>query len=116
MTLPAGKKANFGFNAKYTNGSSIPTGNAIFQLREASLDFRSTGIDGLSLSSTTVVITGTGTINGAGSYRFQITAVQGSPSQFEIRIWDPSATSGYSFDHPKYIASNALGGGSIKIH
>jgi len=116
VTLPAGKKANFGFNAKYTNGSSIPTGNAIFQLREASLDFRSTGIDGLSLSSTTVVITGTGTINGAGSYRFQITAVQGSPSQFEIRIWDPSATSGYSFDHPKYIASNALGGGSIKIH
>jgi hypothetical protein len=116
VPLPAGKKANFGFNAKYSAGSTVPSGNAIFQLKEASLDFQSRSIDGLALSSTTAQVTGSGTINGAGSFRFQITATQGSPDRFEIRIWDPAASTGNSFDHPKYIASNAVGGGSIKIH
>ncbi|HEY8807121.1 MAG TPA: hypothetical protein VIN70_06015, partial [Candidatus Limnocylindria bacterium] len=114
VALPAGKKANFGFNAKYKDG--LPTGNVLFQLKEASLDFQSTMVDGLVLSSTTVQITGGGTVNGAGTFRFQINATQGSPDRFEIRIWDPAAAAGNSFDHPRYIASNALGNGSIKVH
>jgi hypothetical protein len=114
VALPVGKKANFGFNAKYKDG--LPTGNVLFQLKEASLDFQSTMVDGLVLSSTTVQITGGGTVNGAGTFRFQINATQGSPDRFEIRIWDPAAAAGNSFDHPRYIASNALGNGSIKVH
>ena len=115
IALPAGKKANFGFNVKYKSGTAIPTGSLLFQLKEGSIDLKATGVDWLVISGGRAEFQGTATINGSGAYAFRIIATQGSATvadRFEIRIW----SAGGSFDAPTYIVSNTVGGGSIRVH
>jgi hypothetical protein len=112
--LPAGKKANFAFNLKYKSGTTIPIGNVLFDLKEAALEFRATSVDWLVIGDDRTEFQGRGTINGAGAYAFRVIATHVSTGDtFEIRIWDPAIG---SFDAPRYVAANALGGGNIVAH
>ena len=111
--LPSGKQANFGFNLKYKSGTTIPQGSLLFQLKEASIDFKATSFDWLVITNhNRAEYEGSGTINGNGAWRFRVIANDATPDAFEIRIW----SAGGSFDAPTYIVSNSLGGGNNLIH
>jgi hypothetical protein len=69
---------------------------------------------------------GTGTINGAGSYRFMLTAIDGdvlgsgrNGDRFRIKIWSDGG--GLVYDNQVNVPDTAdpttvIGGGSIVIH
>ena len=110
--LVAGKKANFGFNAKYKAGTAIPTGSVEFTAKESNVSFKATGFDWLVIAGGRAELQGTGTINAIGAYTFRLIAVDGSPDTFEIRIWNGSG----SFDLPLYRVAASPGGGNIVVH
>jgi Leucine-rich repeat (LRR) protein len=111
-------KATFGFVSKYQKGANVPTGNTEFQFKVADLNFKSTSYDWLVIAGSKAQYKGTGTINGTGEYKFMLTAIDGTPDKFRIKIW---ATSGTIYDNMQGLADSAdpttvLGGGSIVIH
>jgi hypothetical protein len=111
-------KANFGFVSKYQKGSNVPTGETEFQFKVASLNFQSTSYDWLVVNGKKAQYKGTGTINGVGSYRFMLTAIDDTQDKFRMRIWDDS---GLVYDNQMNAPDTAdpttvLGGGSIQIH
>jgi hypothetical protein len=119
-------RANFGFVSKYQKGSSVPTGNTEFQFKAGNLNFRSTAYEWLVIAGARAQYKGSGTINGAGSYGFMLTAIDGQVSggggvdRFRIKIWD-TATGQVVYDNQMGAGddatpSTALGGGSIVIH
>lgn len=105
-------KATFGFVSKYKKGASIPDGNAAFVFKAGNLDFASTSYQWLVVNQngTNAQFKGVGTINGAGSYQFQIWATDGSPDKFRIKI-----TNGSTVIYDNGVET-ALGGGSIIVH
>jgi hypothetical protein len=114
-TVPAGKKANFGFNVKYKgDGTMAPTGSLLFHLKEANIELKATSFDWLVISTDgagkRADFQGTGTINGSGSYTFRVIARdQPSGDTFSIEIRDANGV-------PYASSSGTLGGGSIKVH
>jgi branched-chain amino acid transport system substrate-binding protein len=119
-------KATFGFVSKYKKGATVPTGNTEFQFKMAGLNFSSTSYDWLVLAGAKAQYKGTGTINGAGSYRFMLTAIDGQVNggggvdKFRIRIWD-LATGQAIYDNQQgasdvALPTTAIQGGSIVIH
>jgi hypothetical protein len=120
-------KANFGFVARYQNGATVPTGNTEFQFQLGNIDFKSTSYDWLVVSGAKARYHGVGTINGAGSYGFELTAWDGQVSggggtdRFRIKIWDQNQGNSVVYDNQMGAADGAdpttvLGGGSIVIH
>ncbi len=120
-------KANFGFESKYQNGNSVPTGNTEFQFSVANFKFKSTAYEWLVVSGAKARYRGTGTVNGAGSYGFELTAWDGQVSggggvdKFRIKIWNQNQGNGVVYDNMMNAADGAdpttsLGGGSIVIH
>ncbi len=119
-------KANFGFVAKYQHGANIPSGNTEFQFKAGDLNFHSTSYDWLVVAGGKAKYKGSGTINGAGDYAFQLTATDGQASggggedKFRLKIWDKSGGGviydNQSGDPDTADASTVLGGGSIVIH
>jgi hypothetical protein len=120
-------KANFGFNAKYKSGATVPTGDTEFQFPAANLDLHSTSYDWLVVNGAQAQFQGSGTINGAGNYGFLVTAVQGSllkpqgPDALRIQIWDKNNGNAVVYDSQPGAATTAapttaLGGGAIQIH
>ena len=69
-------RAYFSFVAKYEEGDSEPQGRTMFKFRN--LLFRSNGYDSLDIDGDRASIQGVGSINGAGSYGFRITVIDGS--------------------------------------
>ena len=70
---------------------------------------------------------GLGTINGEGSYKFMLSAIDGDlfkdqkPDTFRIKIWDASDDNNVIYDNEIGVAEDAepstiLSGGSIMIH
>ena len=121
-------KATFGFNAKYKKGSTDVTGDTEFQFSAGDIAFKSTSYQSASLviAGRKALYKGTGTINGTGSYKFTLTAIDGQanngvgPDTFRIKIWD-SSTAALIYDNQAGAADDAdpttaLGGGSIVIH
>jgi pimeloyl-ACP methyl ester carboxylesterase len=119
-------KANFGFVSKYHNGATIPTGNTEFQFKAGNLNFSSTVYEWLVIAGARAQYRGAGTINGAGDYRFMLTAIDGQEpggggqDKFRIRIWN-NAGGGLVYDNQMNAPDNAdpttvLGGGQIVIH
>ena len=118
-------KASFGFVSKYHRGASIPSGNTQFQFKAGDLNFHSTSYDWLVIAGAKARFKGSGTINGAGDYRFRITAIDGKAAgdgvdKFRIKIWDKT-TGGVIYDNQLGAGDDAepstvLGGGSITIH
>lgn len=107
-------KATFGFVAKYKKGANVPDGNTEFQFKAGNLNFKSTSYEWLVVAGTKAQFKGEGTINGAGSYKFMITANDGNPDTFRIKIW-------YEAGGVEYVvydngSQQPLGGGSIVIH
>ncbi|HEX4934286.1 MAG TPA: hypothetical protein VFV33_13945, partial [Gemmatimonadaceae bacterium] len=101
-----------------------------FQFRAGNLNFRSTTYQWLVISGARAQYKGEGTINGAGRYRFLLTARDGQVSGgggadgFRIKIWMINADgSDGSVVYDNRIAeaedsdaTTVLGGGSIVIH
>ncbi len=120
-------KANFGFESKYKNGNSVPTGNTEFQFKVANFNFKSTAYEWLVVSGAKARYRGTGTVNGTGSYGFELTAWDGQVNggggvdKFRIKIWNNNQGNGVVYDNMMNAAdgadpTTALGGGSIVIH
>jgi hypothetical protein len=113
---PDGSKATFGFVAKSKN--SVATGNLEFHYNADGINLNSSSYDWAQIATSQAQFEGTGTINGTGSFRFRVRAVDGdklsagTPDRFEIRIW----TSGGEFDNPLYRAEGNLGGGQVVVH
>jgi hypothetical protein len=119
-------KATFGFNAKYQHGAHVPSGQAEFHFQIADLNFHSSSFEWLVVAGARAQFKGVGTINGSGSYRFMITAIDGQRpggggfDRFRIRIWGES---GLIYDNQKGTPDDGdlgdgtiLGSGSIVIH
>ncbi|TDE43435.1 T9SS type A sorting domain-containing protein, partial [Flavobacterium rhamnosiphilum] len=123
-------KANFGFVAKYKKGSTIPDGNTEFQFQAGNLKFNSSSYENMSLvvGGAKASYKGIGTINGAGSYKFMLTAIDGNVSgggnvdklrmkitnMTGVVIYDNQVNALNTGDNADPIT--ALGGGSIVIH
>ena len=122
-------RANFGFVSKYKNGATVPTGQTEFQFKAGNLNFHSSSYDWLVVSGARAQYKGTGTINGAGAYRFMLTVIDGAINggggvdKFRIRIWDnDSGTLVYDTHIESDDTSDTaepttpLQGGNIVIH
>jgi len=118
-------KATFGFVSKYKKGASVPTGNTEFQFKVANLNFHSESYEWLVIAGAKAQYKGTGTINGAGEYRFKLTAIDGQINggggvdKFRIRIWSDGG--GLVYDNQMSAPDDAdpttaIAGGSIVIH
>ena len=107
-------KANFGFVSKYKKGANIPDGNTEFQFHAAGLNFKSTAYEWLVVAGSKAQFKGSGTINGAGNYTFQLFANDNSPGadEFRIKIWETSSGA-MIFDNK---SDQAIAGGSIVVH
>lgn len=119
-------KANFGFESKYKKGASTPSGKTEFQFKVAGLSFRSADYDWLVVANARAMFKGTGAVNGAGSYSFMLTAIDGAmpggggSDRFRIKIWD-KITEARVYDNQLDAPDGTdpittLGGGSIVIH
>lgn len=113
-------RATLGFVSKYQKGANVPTGNTEFQFHVANMNFKSTSYDWLVIAGMKAQYKGTGTINGVGEYKFMLTATDGTPDKFRIKIWDKS-TGEIIYDNMLGAADNAtpstaIQGGSIVIH
>jgi predicted outer membrane repeat protein len=133
ITSPAGAypanptltgQANFGLNAKYHNGDTVPSGNTEFQFPAANLNFHATSYDWLVITTNQAQYQGSGTINGAGNYGFLVTALDGGgqgADKFRLKIWDKNHNNAVVYDTqpgaPTTAApTTALGGGRIQVH
>jgi hypothetical protein len=118
-------KATFGFVAKYQKGANVPTGQTEFQFHVGNLNFHSESYEWLVVAGAKAQYKGIGTINGAGTYRFMLTAIDGDllasgkgADKFRIRIWDDN---GLIYDNQMGKDENGdfateIQGGSIVIH
>ena len=104
----------------------LALGNTEFQFKAGDLNFKSTSYDWLVVAGAKAKFKGSGTINGAGDYAFQLTATDGQVSggggvdKFRIKIWNKSG-GGVIYDNQPGApdtadATTALGGGSIVVH
>ena len=122
-------KATFGFVAKYKKGANVPEGTTEFQFKVANLNFHSSVYDWLVVAGAKAQFKGTGTINGEGSYKFFITAIdgdlkgKGQPDKFRIRIFgvngDGTEYTIYDNQQGEPIDADpvtSISGGSIVIH
>ena len=119
-------KATFGLVSKYLKGANVPTGQTEFQFKVANLNFKSSSYDWLVVAGARAQYKGTGTINGAGSYRFMLTAIDAdllgsgkNGDTFRIRIWSDGG--GLVYDNQLNAPDTAdptivVYGGSIIIH
>jgi hypothetical protein len=111
-------KATFGFVAKYLKGANVPVGNTGFQFKAADLTFKSVSYEWLVVAGSKAQFKGGGTLNGqlapnGDYYKFMLTASDGSPDTFRIKIWYEDDGEILIYDNG---ANQALGSGSIIIH
>jgi len=122
-------KANLGFNVKYHKGDDIPTGQTQFNFKAADLKLHNTSYEWLVITGAKALFKGEGTVNGEGSYEFQITVIDADVDpndafeidRFRIKIWeeiDGSEVVIYdnALGDDSDDATTEIGGGSIKIH
>jgi PKD repeat protein len=86
-------KATFRFSAKYAPHSMIPSGTLVLNFNADRLSFHSTSLDWLVVSGGTAWYEGTGTVNGAGSFGFLVSASSRGPGtgKLRIRIWNKAS-------------------------
>jgi hypothetical protein len=106
-----GGRANFGFNSKYLQGATVPTGQIQFVLHFADLNFHSSSHEWLIVSAGKAQFKGTGTVNGKPGYNFHVSITDNkSGDTFRMTIWDANSLVFDSGDQA------LLRGGSIVIH
>jgi|GEM_PF-6060735 len=111
--------ANFGFVSRYKKGANTPDGNTEFQFQAGDLNFHSTSYDWLVVTPTKATYKGYGSVNGQAGYGFLLSAIDGTPDRFRIKIWEVGAD--VIYDNQVGAGDNAdpstaLAGGSIVIH
>jgi hypothetical protein len=118
-------QANFGFVSKYQKGQSTPTGQTEFQVQTAKFNFHSELYDWLVVSGSKAQYKGTGTVNGVAGFSFMITAVDGSPDKFRMKVWNTATNaivydnklgSPDTFDASTTADTQSISGGSIVVH
>ena len=115
-------KASFGFVSKYQKGATVPTGETEFNYQVANFNFHSASYQWLVVSGSMAQYKGTGTINGSGNYNFLLTALDGTPDGFRLKITDPTSSSVIydnklsTDDTMSNQNTQAISGGSIVIH
>ena len=118
-------KAYFGFVSKYKKGATVPTGETEFEFTVGNLSFFSDDYEWLVVAGSKAIFKGTGTINGGGSYKFIISAIDGkddgNSDTFRIKIWDEVDGTVIYDNQIESVADDAdpimeLGGGSITVH
>jgi len=125
-------RATFSFVSKYQKGAKVPTGTTAFQFQGADLDFYSDTYDWMVVTGQArAQFKGTGTLNGAGDYKFLLTAVDGKATgagtdRFRIKIWHYDASLQQDvtvYDNQLDSSTDgtlsegtAIGGGNIVIH
>ncbi|HEX5732756.1 MAG TPA: HYR domain-containing protein [Blastocatellia bacterium] len=118
-------KGNFGFNAKYHNGETIPRGET--QFRFGNFNFHSTSYEWLVIEGPKLQFKGSGKVNNSGDYGFLLTAIDGNESggggtdKFRLKIWDKNNNNAVVYDNQMNAPDTAnpttvLGGGNIVIH
>lgn len=120
-------RASFGFVAKYAKGNSkAPVGVAEFHFSVANFEFQSSSCESLVVSGAKARFKGTGKVNGAGNYGFELTAWDGQESggggtdRLRISISDLDSGNALVYDNQVDSPGGAdpatiLGGGSIVI-
>jgi hypothetical protein len=126
-------KDNFGFVAKYKKNApapAAPEGETEFQCKVCDINFHSSSLDWLIVSSITSGpnagamkgwYQGSGTINGSGDYGFQVTIIdKGSIDYFRIKIWNKTS-GGVIYDNQPGAPDGTdpitlSAGGNIVIH
>lgn len=112
------EKALVAFAAKYNKNTQVLNGTVEFFFK--GFCFTSTTLDWMAVEGNRMQLSGTGSVNKAGSYGFMINAVASSTkSAFRIRIWD-KATDKVVYDNlpgaPDYVApTQLLNGGEIRV-
>ncbi len=118
-------KASFTMEAKYVGSSSSPLGHVGFRLNaghDSGFHFTSTHLAWLIVTQqkSMALIHGDGLIDGhlapnGQPYQFTVTATDGTPDSFQIRVWWTDAT---GVDQVVYDngAGQAIGAGNISIH
>ncbi|MHC5902992.1 family 43 glycosylhydrolase [Streptomyces sp. S6] len=81
-------RATFSFSAAYGKKATVPTGRVTFTAPGVSLS--ATASDWLVVTGKQAVHQGTATVNRKSGYAFRVTAVDGAPDTFRIRIWQKS--------------------------
>ena len=81
-------RAAFSFSAAYGKKATVPTGRVTFTAPGVSLS--ATASDWLVVTGKQAVYQGTATVNRKSGYAFRVTAVDGRPDTFRIRIWQKS--------------------------
>ncbi|HEY8982184.1 MAG TPA: family 43 glycosylhydrolase [Streptomyces sp.] len=81
-------RATFSFSAAYGKKATAPTGRVTFAAPGVSL--AATASDWLVVTGKQAVYQGTATVNRKSGYAFRVTAVDGRPDTFRIRIWQKS--------------------------
>lgn len=104
-------KANFGFTSKYKKGTTVPECSVEFQFKPGNLKFKSHECSWLVVSGQKATFEGIGTVNGAGRYGFQLSAIEGSTDTFGIKIWNLE-NNAIVYD----TTATAIGGGNVAIH
>jgi hypothetical protein len=119
--------ATFGFVSKYQkSNSTIPTGETQFHFNSAGFSFDSDAYEWLVISGAKARYRGTGSVNGAAGYGFELTAWDGQVSggggvdRFRIKIWQGNPGN-VIYDNERGSPDGAdpvtaLQGGSIVIH
>lgn len=121
-----GKKATFGFNAKYKKGAREPSGQTQFVLQAAGLRFHSAAYDWLVVAGDRAQLAGTGQVADEDGFRFILSVVDGdlepSTSDDTFRMTIVRTASGeviydsQAGDPPDAEPTTALGGGSVVVH
>ncbi|HMJ59089.1 MAG TPA: DNA/RNA non-specific endonuclease, partial [Gemmatimonadales bacterium] len=118
FTTPSGK-AHFAFVVRYQDGVIGRGASVDFQIQGSDLALSSESVDWLVLSPGIARVRGVGSLkNRAGAYGFQLTASDGAPDAFRIKIWDASGALVYDNQPGARDDSNAaspLGGGNISV-
>jgi len=108
-------RVNVGFVSEYGEGASVPRGSVELRFRAADLNFHSNAQEWLIVDEAggTARFTGTGTVNGTGTYGFTIWATDGTDA-FRIRIWDEDlGEDAVVYDN---AVERTIGGGSLVSH
>jgi hypothetical protein len=119
----AAGRANFGFEVRYRNGATLPTGETEFNFKAGGINFHSTSYDWLVVADAKAQFRGNGTVNGVAGYSFLVSVVDGKASgvsAFRIKIWNAG---GVVYDNvpgaPDDLdraAPAPLGGGRVVVH
>jgi len=113
-------KANFGFVSKYKKGATVPTGQTEFVFQAGDLNFHSSTYEWLVVTGSNYAkFKGTGSINGAGTYKFMLWAGDKEPDTFRIKIWEEPYEDNPIYDNCRGEddgAGQTIAGGNIMVH